>query len=110
MKLFKLFSMTILIALTSCKYTEAPSAGLAKEMCSCLFISGQTEHYCSIVTKESQILAKYEADFNRHEVVAKGAGFYAMAKLDDNARYGCSIKWIKRDPESNERYPFHGER
>lgn len=100
----------LLILLTSCKFTEAPSAGLAKEMCSCLFISGQTQNYCEIVTKESQILAKFEADYNRKEVIAKGVGFMAMAKLDDNPRYGCQIKWVGRDPESNEHYPFHGER
>jgi hypothetical protein len=106
----KLLLLLPVVLIASCKFTEAPSAGLAKEMCSCLFISGQTQNYCEIVTKESQILANFEADYNRKEVIAKGAGFVSMAKLDDNARYGCSLKWIKRDPESQERHAYHGER
>lgn len=88
-----------LTLVTSCKYTEAPSAGLAKEMCSCLFISGQTESYCRSVTKESRILAKFEADFNRKEVWARGANFRAMARLDKDARFGCSIQVVEVDPE-----------
>lgn len=106
----KLMLLLTALILTSCKYTEAPSAGMAKEMCSCLFVSGQTENYCRMVTKESDILANFEADYNRKEVIAKGVGFMAMAKLDDNPRYGCQIKWVGRDPESNERHPFHGDR
>lgn len=90
--------LPLLVLINSCKYTEAPSAGLAKEMCSCLFISGQTEEYCKIVTKESQILADYEADYNRKEVVATGVNFKSMAKLDDNPRFGCSIQNIEVKP------------
>lgn len=105
-----IFILPLIISLNSCKFTEAPSAGLAKEMCSCLFISGQTENYCRMVTKESRILAKFEADFNRKEVTAKGANFISVAKLDANPRYGCSIQTIEVDPESHEdRFP-HNDR
>jgi len=95
------FIILILLSLSSCKYTEAPSAGLAKEMCSCLFISGQTEEYCRFVTKESRILAKWEADYNRKEVIASGANFTSKAVLDDNPRYGCSLVSIDADPQDN---------
>ena len=100
-------ALFLCLSLTSCKYTEAPSAGLAKEMCSCLFISGQTESYCRQVTKESHILAKFEADFNRKEVWARGANFRAMARLDEDSRFGCSIHIVERDPEVNR---HHNER
>lgn len=93
------FIALTLLTLNSCKYTEAPSAGLAKEMCSCLFISGQTEEYCRFVTKESRILAKWEADYNRKEVTAKGANFTSKAVLDENPRYGCSLVSIDQDPQ-----------
>ncbi len=100
----------LLLMINSCKYTEAPSAGLAKEMCSCLFISGQTEQYCRMVTKESRILAKFEADYNRKEVIARGANFISVAKLGDNPRYGCSIQSIDVDPESYEDNFPHNDR
>ncbi|MCR9203598.1 MAG: hypothetical protein NXH75_03405 [Halobacteriovoraceae bacterium] len=93
------FAMTLM---TSCKYTESPSAALSKEMCSCLFVAEQTEKYCRMVTKESRILANWEADFNRKEVTARGANFRAMSKLDDNPRYGCQIQFIEVDPEAND--------
>lgn len=97
-KLLILLLMTS--SFVSCKYTESPSAALAKEMCSCVFISGQTEQYCRSVTKEARILAKFEVDWNRLEVVSRGSNFRSVARLDDNPRYGCSIQVIEVDPEA----------
>lgn len=103
----KAFKSTLLLSLvmtlvTSCKYTESPSAALSKEMCSCLFVAEQTEKYCRLVTKESRILASWEADYNRKEVTARGANFRAMSRLDDDPRYGCQIQVIEVDPEASE--------
>jgi hypothetical protein len=100
--------MTLLAVITGCKYTEAPSAGLAKEMCSCIFVSEQTEQYCRMVTKEARILSKFEVDYNRKEVSARGVNFRAMAKMDANPRYGCSLKVVEVDPESTKDYPDNG--
>ncbi|MCF8060161.1 MAG: hypothetical protein K9K67_12750 [Bacteriovoracaceae bacterium] len=97
--------ITLLGFVSSCKYTEAPSAGLAKEMCSCIFVSEQTEQYCRMVTKEARILSDFEVDYNRKEVSARGVNFRAMAKMDANPRYGCSLKIVEVDPESAKDYP-----
>ncbi|GEM_PF-1643602 len=105
-KLF--FFITLLGTISGCKYTEAPSAGLAKEMCSCIFVSQQTEQYCRMVTKEARILSKFEVDYNRKEVSARGVNFRAMARMDKNPRYGCSLKVVEVDPESAEEYPDNG--
>lgn len=98
------------LTLTSCKYTEAPVGGLSKEMCSCLFIAEQTEKYCKMVTKESRILAKWEADYNKKEVWAYGSNFRAMARLDDNPRYGCQIQVIEVDPDAQKNDFPHNDR
>jgi hypothetical protein len=92
-----LFAFTVM---TSCKYTEAPSAGLAKEMCSCLFISEQSEKYCKLVTKESRVLARWETYPEEQKVVAKGVNYTSMAQMDEDPRFGCTIKYIKYTPEN----------
>jgi uncharacterized protein YjiK len=89
-----------LLFLCGCKFKEAPSAGLAKEMCSCLFVAEQTEDYCQLVTKESRILAKWEVDYTKQEVTAKGMNFVSKASLDEDSRFGCSIRSVEKDPDS----------
>lgn len=102
MKAFKtnLLLLSGIILFSSCKFAESPSAALAKEMCSCLFVAEQTESFCRMVTKESQILANWEADFDRKEVWAKGMNFRSMARRDEDPRYGCQIQLVEVDPES----------
>ena len=97
-KVITLFFITTI--LNSCKYTEAPSAGLAKEMCSCLFVSEQSAEYCKIVTKESRILAKWEAFPEEQKVIAKGVRFTSMAKMDADPRYGCTLLSVEHAPEN----------
>ncbi len=92
----------LVILINSCKYTEAPSAGLAKEMCSCLYVSEQSEAYCKMVTKESRILAKWEAIPEEKKVIAKGVNFTSIAQMDEDARYGCTILSIESAPENAE--------
>lgn len=90
----------ILVFLSSCKYTESPSAALAKEMCSCLYISEQTEDYCKMVTKESRILAKWEAFPEEQKVIAKGVNHTSVAKMDEDSRYGCTLISVENSPEN----------
>ncbi|MCO4794865.1 MAG: hypothetical protein KC493_14190 [Bacteriovoracaceae bacterium] len=90
MKKTILFS-SLFLFLSGCKYLEAPSMGLAKEMCSCLFVGEQTINFCKEVTKESRLLAKFKVDWKNKSVEARGTGHKSVAKLNDNARFGCAI-------------------
>ncbi len=95
-----IFITAPLFVFSACKYTESPSAALAKEMCSCLFVSEQTVDYCKIVTKESRILAKWEAFPEEQKVIARGVNYTSMAKMDEDPRYGCTLLSVERAPEN----------
>lgn len=84
----------------SCKYTESPSASLAKEMCSCLYVSEQSVDYCKMVTKESRYFAKWEADDLAKEVVAKGVNHTSIARMDEDSRFGCTLVSVENAPEN----------
>ncbi len=99
MKKLTLFFM-ITLTLNACKFTESPPLALAKEMCSCLFVSNQSEDYCRSVTKEGRILANYTIDYNRKEIWASGGQMRALSKLNNNPRFGCDIVLLELDPES----------
>ena len=92
----RLLILSTLLLFTSCKYNEAPSMGLAKEMCSCLFIAEQSLKFCEEVTKESRILAKFEVDFHNKTVVAKGVGHRAEGRLNQDPRFGCQIYDVRK--------------
>jgi hypothetical protein len=77
--------------ITSCKYNEAPSMGLAKEMCSCLFVGEQSIEFCKEVTKESRTLAKFKVNWDDKSVEARGLGKKAIGILNENPRFGCQI-------------------
>lgn len=96
-KIIILFS---LFAISGCKFLEAPSMGLAKEMCSCLFVADQTVNFCKEVTKESRTLAKFKVNWSEKEVEARGAGHKTISRLNDNPRLGCQI--IQVDAEEVE--------
>lgn len=89
MKKFSLLIVVLLI--TSCKYKEAPSMGLAKEMCSCLFVGEQSMEFCKEVTKESRTLAKFKVNWDEKSVEARGLGKKAIGILNENPRFGCQI-------------------
>ncbi|MFT6069223.1 MAG: hypothetical protein ACJAT2_000300 [Bacteriovoracaceae bacterium] len=65
--------------------------GLAKEMCSCLFVAEQSIGFCKEVTKESRTLAKFKVNWDRKSVEARGLGKKAIGILNDNPRFGCQI-------------------
>lgn len=89
-KLIALLFITLPL-LNSCRFAEAPALGLAKEICSCLFISEQPIEYCKMFSKESEMLASFRVNWVEKEVYAKGMGHRATAKLQKNARLGCVI-------------------
>lgn len=71
---------------------EAPALALAKEMCSCLFVSEQPIEYCRSVTKESRILAKYKVNFEKKEVEAKVFTYKAYGSFNkEKPQFGCKI-------------------
>jgi hypothetical protein len=80
-----------LLFLVSCKYSEAPSMGLAKEMCSCLFVAEQSIAFCKEVTKESRTLAKFKVSWDDKSVEARGLGKKAIGILNSDPRFGCQI-------------------
>lgn len=69
---------------------------LAKEMCSCLFIAKQTQKFCDEVTKEGQIMAKYNVDHENKTVIAKGLGHRAEGRLNQDPRFGCQIYDVRK--------------
>ena len=75
---------------------ESNSLALAKEMCSCLFVTEQEESYCRMVTKESRYLGKYEIDFEKKKVKAytinEKWNYRAFAEFDkENPHFGCKL-------------------
>ena len=100
----------LLTAISSCKFSEAPSAGLSKEMCSCLFVAEQTEEYCRLVTKESRILAKWEANYTEKKITATGMNYISVAALDEDSRFGCSIESVELDPNGDDKHLARNER
>lgn len=95
----KLLVITSILFLSGCKYLEAPSMGLAKEMCSCLFVGEQTMNFCREVTKESRTFAKYKVNWDEKSVEARGVGHKAIGKLNENPRFGCSIVSVDEEEE-----------
>lgn len=91
--------LLILILTSSCKYNEAPSMGLAKEMCSCLFIAEQSMEFCKEVTKESRTLAKFKVNWDERSVEARGLGKKAIGILNADPRFGCQIHEVEDEKE-----------
>jgi hypothetical protein len=110
MKNLIVLSLIALVSASSCKFSEAPSAGLAKEMCSCLFVAEQTEQYCRQVTRESGILANWEANYAKQQVVARGMNYVSVASMDEDSRFGCSIKTVNLDSDSQDKSNDWGNR
>lgn len=75
---------------------ESNSLALAKEMCSCLFVSNQDEQYCREVTKESRYLGRYEVDAKRKRVKAytihEKWKYRAFAEFNrERPQFGCKL-------------------
>ena len=95
----KLILLSFILLLSGCKYLEAPSMGLAKEMCSCLFVGEQTMNFCREVTKESRFFAKYKVNWDEKLVEARGVGHKSVSRLNENPRFGCSIVSVDEEKE-----------
>ena len=75
---------------------ESNSLALAKEMCSCLFVSNQSESYCKTVTEESLFLGDYKINSDEKYVkawtISKEWKYRAFAYYDQkNPQFGCQL-------------------
>ncbi len=89
------FKMPKIFKPRSYNFSESSAAALAKEMCSCLFVSLQPEKYCQMVTKESRLFSKYEIDIDNKEVHARGFGYKAKGVFNkEHPERGCRLAKI----------------
>lgn len=95
----KILLLIAFLSISGCKYNEAPSMGLAKEMCSCLFIAEQSMSFCREVTKESRTLAKYKVNWDDKSVEARGLGKKAVGRINQDPRFGCQIHDVQKEKE-----------
>lgn len=78
---------------------EATAIGMAKEMCSCLFVANMSKEYCDRVTAETQIFGKYIVINKKDQkyVVSKGMGYRAFAYFDiQRPQYGCKVTNLQK--------------
>jgi len=72
------------------------SAFLAKELCSCLFVTGRSEAACKVYAHQSPQLATYSIDWNEKSVYASvapvfGYGMYPHTAIYQGPKYGCVL-------------------
>ena len=77
----------------SFNFSESSATALAKEMCSCLFVSLRDDKYCRTVTKESRIFARYKVNTETKTVVARGLGYKSISQYKDDV-FGCHVAEI----------------
>ena len=88
MKLF--ISLFMLLVLSSCKFPKVVSAFYAKEVCSCLFVVGQSEEYCHNYGKQIIPIWTKEIDKKNKKVKAWGLWESTQASFI-SLRHGCQI-------------------
>jgi hypothetical protein len=71
-------------------WPKAVSANFAKEVCSCIFVVGQTQNYCSEYHEQIFKVSAVEIDSEKKEVVAVGLGIQSVARFKSE-RHGCQL-------------------
>lgn len=78
-------------------FSESAALALAKEMCSCLYVSEQSEKYCRTVTKESRIFARYKIKKSKKQVHTTWGGYRAQAHFNkEKPQFGCKLVKAER--------------
>ncbi|MCP4912033.1 MAG: hypothetical protein GY909_02850 [Oligoflexia bacterium] len=78
-------------------FSESAALALAKEMCSCLYVSEQSEKYCRTVTKESRIFARYKVKKSKKQVHTTWGGYRAQADFNiEKPQFGCKLVKAER--------------
>ena len=68
------------------------TAFIAKEMCSCIFVSGQSEEYCRAYTETSpKLVFSASVDQEEKSVTARGAFFLKRKAVWRGKREGCGL-------------------
>jgi hypothetical protein len=71
---------------------ELASGFAAKEMCSCLFVSGRSEAACAAYTKVEPAVARYRIDLAERRVSARALGMGRQSARWVDAATGCVIE------------------
>lgn len=64
----------------------------AKELCSCIFVMGQTEAYCGQWTKAAPNLKTWSVDRGKGEVEAAAVLFWSKRARYIDRRHGCVLE------------------
>jgi hypothetical protein len=67
------------------------SSYYAKELCSCLYVVGQTETYCHSVVRQYVPISSFQIDASSRTVTVSGLGQTNRARFVDD-RYGCVLE------------------
>jgi hypothetical protein len=86
----KIIILIGLLLLSSCKFPKVVSAFYAKEVCSCLFVVGQTEDYCHEYGK--QIIPIWTKTIDTKNKRVKAWGLWESTEASFiSLRSGCQI-------------------
>ena len=85
----------LLLLLVSCDALEMARVAAryyAKEICSCLFVVGQTKEYC-LKALENELITDYELDIDRTKKIVSSKVVFAKAKAEWLGPYkGCRLQ------------------
>ena len=71
------------------------SSFYAKQMCSCLFVVGQTEDHCRNEARQYVPISGYDIDWQARSVTVRGLGRSNRARYVGE-RYGCVLDPYRR--------------
>jgi hypothetical protein len=80
----------LLLTFSSCKISKAVSASFSKEMCSCLFVEGQSENYCRDYAKQMIEVEDYKVDWSGKSVWSRGLKLETVVRFQSKRR-GCQF-------------------
>jgi hypothetical protein len=101
----KVKALAFLLALTflsSCNipFFKVVSNSFVKEMCSCLFVVGQSEEYCKSYARQIVPVSQYTIDRQNKLVSAIGLGLQGKANFISD-QLGCRLQSHNNLPSSN---------
>ncbi|MBN2360794.1 MAG: hypothetical protein JXR83_15170 [Deltaproteobacteria bacterium] len=64
----------------------------AKTMCTCLFVTGQTEQYCAAWSTENPPIASYRIDWDSKAVESQGLLLWGARARFVSERLGCVLE------------------
>ena len=84
-------SLIFLVLLTGCKFPKVVSSYYAKEVCTCLFVIGQSDKYCQYFGKT--IVPTWSTKIDKTEKIVKASSlFYSTTAKYLSPHEGCQIQ------------------